>query len=161
MQYSMVPGISRQTQSQKTGADGFRLSRVGACMLSAIPPPYFPPVLHIQSLQPACRQHQQGRKPGRYIVAYVIHFCRYQADIFIRCLHIAQHGIHGVHCLIKKAQRGAAQYQKKHGGHASVRGVFRYGLHRRPRHRLIIQSCRVSSDDHGYRPAVLFRIPGL
>ena len=130
-------------------------------MVVAVPLENFPAVFEIQLQNTACQQHDKAAEPGGDVIEHIVQLCRNAADVLIGHLHIAQHGIHGVHRLIGKGQGRAPQGKIEHGGDHAVGAVLRHGLHRRPGHGLVIQRLGVPAHNHGDGVAGIFNGAGF
>ena len=118
-------------------------------MLPAVTAEDPPACRRIQSHQAARRQHQKRRQPRRDVIHHVVGPGGYQTDVLIGRLHIPQHGVHGVHRLVEKAQRRAADGQKQQRRYHAVGGVLRHRLHGGAGHGGVVQPVGVPPHDHG------------
>ena len=118
-------------------------------MVIPVPQEDLPAVAEIQPQKSTGQKHHNAADPGREIIAHIVHSGRDKAHILIGRLHIAQHGVHGVHRLVGKGQGAAAQGEIEHRGDHTVRTVLRHSLHRRPGDGIRVQGLGIPAYDHG------------
>ena len=97
-------------------------------MAQAVPPPDPPSVFGVKAGKARRRDPQKGRQPGGQKVGRVVQMGRRPAKVDVPLVFIAHHAVHGVHRLVGKAQRRAAQQQVKEGGGHPVRKIFGHRL---------------------------------
>ena len=130
-------------------------------MLPAVTAEDPPACRRIQPHQAASRQHQKRRQPRRDIIHHIVRLGGYKTDVLIGRLHIPQHGVHGVHCLVEKSQRRTADGQKQQRRHHAVGGVLRHRFHGGTGHGGIVQPVGIPPHDHGNSMAGGGQIPAL
>lgn len=97
-----ITGISRQLDSQRSCAHGFRLGGIGAGMLSVVSAPDTPCLLSVIAF-PADKSrpdHQQRADSRREKIHHIIQLRRGSAEVKILLILISYHRIHGIDCLI-------------------------------------------------------------
>ena len=149
VQHAVVPRVSRQPEAKQPRAHGLGLRGVGACVLVAVAPEDPPAVFHIQPQKKARSQQKKRGEPRGQEIEKIIHFCGHQPDVFVGRLRVAEHGVHGVDCLVEKSERRAADGEKQKRRNHAVGRIFRDGLDGSSGDTLLIEPVRVAADDHG------------
>ena len=118
-------------------------------MFPPVPAVDLPGILSVQPCEKCCCRHEKPCDPRRDIVEDIIHFRRNPSEIQVPVIFIAQHRVHGIHCLVQKSQGSSSDHHiDQRSGHP-VRGILCHSLYRRLRDAFLSELLCIPAYDHG------------